>query len=297
VAQDIEHASTPHGDQALSSSMVIFGAGGDLTKRLLMPALYNLARTGLLPAQFALVGLDRIEQTDAQYRDHVEAAIRAFALHRLGDFALVVSLFALHTSLGSLSFEALLAGPPTLEPWSRVADVGVFGGLAHRTLWFIAGSGVVMAAATRSGLWCWPLLRDFIDAVHADAAGGASLQELYAAVESLVLARAGPALLALGELRINCFGHLGDGNLHYNVFPQRGRTRAQDEPIREPVKRVVHDMVHAMGGSVSAEHGIGRLKVGDLERYGDPAKLAAMRAIKAALDPAGIMNPGAVLRG
>jgi FAD/FMN-containing dehydrogenase len=51
-----------------------------------------------------------------------------------------------------------------------------------------------------------------------------------------------------------------------------------------------------MGGSVSAEHGIGRLKVDDLERYGDPAKLAAMRAIKAALDPLGIMNPGAVLR-
>jgi len=58
----------------------------------------------------------------------------------------------------------------------------------------------------------------------------------------------------------------------------------------------VHDMVHEMGGSVSAEHGLGRLKVGDLERYGDPAKLAAMRAIKAALDPLGIMNPGAVLR-
>jgi FAD/FMN-containing dehydrogenase len=52
-----------------------------------------------------------------------------------------------------------------------------------------------------------------------------------------------------------------------------------------------------MGGSVSAEHGIGRLKVDDLERYGDPAKLSAMRAIKAALDPLGIMNPGAVLRG
>ena len=111
------------------------------------------------------------------------------------------------------------------------------------------------------------------------------------------ITRAGPALRALGDVRINCFGHLGDGNLHYNVFPQRGRTRAQDEPIREPVKRVVHDMVHAMGGSVSAEHGIGRLKVDDLERYGDPAKLVAMRAIKAALDPAGIMNPGAVLRG
>jgi len=79
VAQDIEHAPIPHGEQAPASSMVIFGAGGDLTKRLLMPAVYNLARTGLLPAQFALVGLDRIEQTDSQYRAHVEAAIRAFA--------------------------------------------------------------------------------------------------------------------------------------------------------------------------------------------------------------------------
>ena len=59
----------------------------------------------------------------------------------------------------------------------------------------------------------------------------------------------------------------------------------------------MHDLVHAMEGSVSAEHGIGRLKVEDLERYGDAAHLSAMRAIKAALDPVGIMNPGAVLRG
>ena len=107
--------------------------------------------------------------------------------------------------------------------------------------------------------------------------------------------RAGPALAALGDWRINCFGHLGDGNLHYNVFPAPGRTRADHEDAREAIKTCVHDLVHAMGGSVSAEHGIGRLKVKDLERYGDPAKLAAMRAIKAALDPVGIMNPGAVL--
>jgi len=75
------------------------------------------------------------------------------------------------------------------------------------------------------------------------------------------------------------------------------RFRENHEDQREAIKTLVHDMVDAMGGSVSAEHGIGRLKVGDLERYGDPAKLAAMRAIKAALDPRGIMNPGAVLRG
>ena len=58
----------------------------------------------------------------------------------------------------------------------------------------------------------------------------------------------------------------------------------------------MHDIVHDLDGSVSAEHGVGRLKVDDLERYGDPAKLAAMRAIKGALDPLGVMNPGAVLR-
>jgi FAD/FMN-containing dehydrogenase len=100
----------------------------------------------------------------------------------------------------------------------------------------------------------------------------------------------------IDDFRINCFGHLGDGNLHYNVFPVPGRSRADHTHQRDEIKRVLHDLVHEMGGSVSAEHGIGRLKVGDLERYGDPAKLAAMRAIKAALDPNGIMNPGAVLR-
>jgi len=110
------------------------------------------------------------------------------------------------------------------------------------------------------------------------------------------IAEAGPALAQLGPWRINCFGHLGDGNLHYNVFPPKGQKPGEFKALRDQVKVLVHDMVDARGGSVSAEHGIGRLKVDDLETYGDPAKLAAMRAIKAALDPLGIMNPGAVLR-
>ncbi|PTW50804.1 FAD-binding oxidoreductase [Rhodovulum kholense] len=110
------------------------------------------------------------------------------------------------------------------------------------------------------------------------------------------IAAAGPALASIGRFRINCFGHLGDGNLHYNVFPMPGETRADHEPRRSAIKRCIHDLVVSFDGSVSAEHGIGRMKVEDLERYGDPARLAAMRAIKAALDPAGIMNPGAVLR-
>jgi len=61
------------------------------------------------------------------------------------------------------------------------------------------------------------------------------------------------------------------------------------------VKAIVHDLAHELEGSVSAEHGIGRLKVNDLQHYGDPVKLTMMRAVKDALDPQGIMNPGAVL--
>jgi len=81
------------------------------------------------------------------------------------------------------------------------------------------------------------------------------------------------------------------------VFPPKGHSRDDYDAIRADASAIVHDLVHKMGGSISAEHGIGRLKVSDLERYGDPVKLATMRAIKTALDPKGIMNPGAVLRG
>lgn len=102
-------------------------------------------------------------------------------------------------------------------------------------------------------------------------------------------------IAGLGNFRTNCFGHVGDGNLHYNVFPTPGKNHSDYLAERDDIKRTLHDLVHELGGSISAEHGIGRLKVDDLQRYGDPAKMAAMRAIKAALDPVGIMNPGAVL--
>ncbi|WP_273500555.1 FAD-binding oxidoreductase [Paracoccus sphaerophysae] len=106
---------------------------------------------------------------------------------------------------------------------------------------------------------------------------------------------AGAMLAAMGDMRINCFGHLGDGNLHYNVFPARGRRREDYDDRRAAIQEAVHQMVVDRAGSFSAEHGVGRLKTADLARWGDPARLAAMRAIKAALDPLGIMNPGAVL--
>jgi FAD/FMN-containing dehydrogenase len=96
-----------------------------------------------------------------------------------------------------------------------------------------------------------------------------------------------------------CYGHAGDGNLHFNINAIDGSfdgPRAHALLAREPtIRRAVHDLVARYGGSFSAEHGIGQLKRGELVRYADPATLAAMRALKQALDPEGIMNPGKVL--
>lgn len=97
------------------------------------------------------------------------------------------------------------------------------------------------------------------------------------------------------DIRVNCFGHAGDGNLHYNLFPPAGAKKGSHGHRRDGLTAQLHALCDAHEGSVSAEHGIGRAKRGDLQRYGDPAKLAAMSAIKTALDPAGVMNPGAVL--
>jgi FAD/FMN-containing dehydrogenase len=92
-----------------------------------------------------------------------------------------------------------------------------------------------------------------------------------------------------------CHGHAGDGNLHYNVNAAPGADRAVFLARAPLIKRAIHDLVARYHGSISAEHGIGRLKREELERYAPPAALAAMRAIKRALDPNGIMNPGKVL--
>jgi FAD/FMN-containing dehydrogenase len=105
-----------------------------------------------------------------------------------------------------------------------------------------------------------------------------------------------PATLArFGDIRINCFGHLGDGNLHYNLFPAEGVPASNYRDMRADLQAEVHRLTHELGGSVSAEHGVGRLKVADIARFGDPVKLQLMRQIKDTLDPQGILNPGAVL--
>lgn len=92
------------------------------------------------------------------------------------------------------------------------------------------------------------------------------------------------------------FGHLGDGNLHYNISQPVGGDATVFLGRWAEVNGIVHEIVKTMGGSISAEHGIGRLKQGELARHGDSVKLGLLWRIKQALDPDGIMNPGAILK-
>lgn len=102
---------------------------------------------------------------------------------------------------------------------------------------------------------------------------------------------------AIPGVRLVNFGHLGDGNLHYNVqAPVQGDPAAFLREQEDKVNALVYDSVQAFGGSISAEHGVGSLKVGKLEQHKSPVALGLMRAIKGALDPDNLMNPGRVLR-
>ncbi|MDR1164218.1 MAG: FAD-binding oxidoreductase [Candidatus Accumulibacter sp.] len=96
-------------------------------------------------------------------------------------------------------------------------------------------------------------------------------------------------------IRIVAFGHLGDGNLHYNQSKPDAAENSEFIKLQPRVNRIVYDIVNEFGGSISAEHGIGQLKRGELLRYTSAVEVQTMRAIKDALDPLGLMNPGKVL--
>jgi len=111
------------------------------------------------------------------------------------------------------------------------------------------------------------------------------------------LSAAAPQLADIASHRPSIYGHIGDGNLHYNILaPEGSEPGAFRAQYADVFSDALHQLAAELSGSFSAEHGIGKLKVADLERYKDAAALRVMAAIKAAIDPAGTMNPGKVLR-
>jgi FAD/FMN-containing dehydrogenase len=90
---------------------------------------------------------------------------------------------------------------------------------------------------------------------------------------------------------VAAFGHVGDGNIHYDVLRPDGAEDAPHAARREEGSRIVHDITVKLGGSISAEHGLGAVKTAEAARYKSPVELAALQALRQALDPKRIMNP------
>jgi FAD/FMN-containing dehydrogenase len=155
----------------------------------------------------------------------------------------------------------------------------------------VADAAIAASESQAEDFW---RLRDSISEAEKKD-GPAAKHDLSVAAEDMAefMIRAAAAVEArFPGTSVNAFGHLGDGNVHFNVRAPAGAGPAWLGSEGEAVTVFVHDLVTAAGGSISAEHGIGQMRLAELARLGDPARLAAMRAIKHALDPKGIMNPG-----
>jgi FAD/FMN-containing dehydrogenase len=158
----------------------------------------------------------------------------------------------------------------------------------------IADAVVAESLADRELMW---LMREQMSDVQSRE--GASIKHdvsvPVAAVPQLIAEGIAAVEKLVPSIRPCAFGHMGDGNIHFNLSQPEGADGKAFMAGEEPVHDAIYEVVTRLGGSVSAEHGIGQLKTDLLRQVKDPVALEMMRSIKAALDPKGILNPGKVL--
>ncbi len=159
----------------------------------------------------------------------------------------------------------------------------------------ILDAAIAQSDAQRADFW---RLREAV--VEAQQFEGPSFKHDVSVAVSRVPAFIRRANAAVNDIvpgaRPFAFGHCGDGNIHYNVIRPRGMNDHEFLAMRARVTHAVYDIIVDMGGSFSAEHGVGQLKLDEMARYKNPLELTMMRQVKTALDPAGIMNPGKMLQ-
>jgi FAD/FMN-containing dehydrogenase len=159
----------------------------------------------------------------------------------------------------------------------------------------IVGDATIAASLAQAAAF-WRLRESLSDAQRPE--GGSIKHDISVPVASIpeFIARAAPEVQSVSPgARVVCFGHMGDGNLHYNISQPVGANAEQFLALYAAMNKAVHDVVRSLNGSISAEHGIGRLKRDELLATAPPVAIDLMRRVKAAFDPAGIMNPGKVI--
>ena len=222
-----------------------------------------------------------------------EAAIELLALlhQRLGDR---VSAFEL---LSRTCVDAVMAHTPgTVDPlpgrhpWyvlTELGDSGVEAVLRERVELTLAECDAVLAQSGEQARALWRIRETVPEAQFTNVKHDVAVP---VSKTAQLIARAGERITArYPHARIYAFGHVGDGNIHYNVGP------AELLAQRPAVNRIVYDAVRALGGSISAEHGLGQLKREEIRSHKDALELELMAALKRTLDPKGLMNPGKVL--
>ncbi len=191
--------------------------------------------------------------------------------------------------------------PASVSPWYVLAEFSDTSSYAveywlHARLEAGEVLDAVIAQSETQAAKLWSLRENISEAQKIE---GISIKHDIAVPVSAIpafLERADAALAAaFPGIRVVAFGHVGDGNLHYNLSKPDAQENTHFIDSQPAVNRIVHDTVDALNGSISAEHGIGQLKREELLRYKSPVEMALMRSIKQALDPRGLMNPGKVL--
>jgi FAD/FMN-containing dehydrogenase len=190
-------------------------------------------------------------------------------------------------------------------PWYVLIDLSLFGeaqsGAAQHLLTEAATVGLIVdgvAAQSLTQARAFWNLRDAMSEAQKPE-GGSIKHDVSVPISAIprFLDEASRAVVAaVPGARPVPFGHLGDGNIHFNISQPTGGDKAAFLDHWEDVNRIVHDLVAAFDGSISAEHGLGQAKIDEITRYKSPVALETMRAVKRALDPKGIMNPGKVVR-
>jgi FAD/FMN-containing dehydrogenase len=215
------------------------------------------------------------------------AALRSRVGERVSAFELV-SRSCLEAVLGHVPGARDPLGTP--HAWYVLAEFGDSGSaedLRERLEGALEGHEAVLAQSGEQARSLWRLRESIPEAQFSNVKHDISVP--VSRIPEFIEAVDRQLRLAFADAQIFCFGHVGDGNLHYNIGPPT--LLAQ----REAVNRIVYDAVARLGGSISAEHGLGQLKREAIRRQKSPLELELMRALKTALDPKGLMNPGKVL--